>query len=73
MRRLAPKIARALQLLAFDSPSQDGQLRLLDFTAIPCAQSRETVKRSALAGDAAYGYCASHSRYFWGFRPRIVQ
>lgn len=30
--------------------------------------SRETVKRSDLAGQAAYGHCASHSRYFWGFR-----
>lgn len=29
--------------------------------------SRETVKRSELAGPADYGFCASHSRYFWGF------
>lgn len=72
VRRLAPTIARALQLLAFDSPSQDGQLRLLDSTPIPCAQSRETVKRSALAGDAGYGYCAAHSRYFWGFRLYLL-
>ncbi len=28
--------------------------------------SRETVKRSDLAGHAGYGYCASHTRYFWG-------
>lgn len=33
---------------------------------------RETVKRSDLAGDAGYGYCASHSRFFWGFRLYLV-
>ena len=38
----------------------------------PCAASRETVKRSDLAGHAGYGYCASHSRYFWGFRLYLV-
>ena len=30
--------------------------------------SHETVRRSEFAGIAAYGYCRSHSRYFWGFR-----
>ena len=34
--------------------------------------SRETVKRSDLAGHAGYGYCASHSRYFWGFRLYLI-
>ncbi len=33
-----------------------------------CARSRETVKRSARGDAADYGYCASHSRFFWGFR-----
>lgn len=33
-----------------------------------CARSRETVKRSQLGDAADYGYCASHSRFFWGFR-----
>ncbi|MFI7135206.1 transposase [Nonomuraea sp. NPDC050153] len=26
----------------------------------------------ALAGWAEYGYCASHSRFFWGLRLRLV-
>ena len=39
---------------------------------MPCGASRETVKRSELAGLAAYGYCASHSRYFWGLRLYLV-
>ena len=30
--------------------------------------SVETTRRSALADAADYGYCASHSRFFWGFR-----
>jgi hypothetical protein len=33
-----------------------------------CARSVETVRRSQLADAADYGYCRSHSRYFWGFR-----
>jgi hypothetical protein len=45
---------------------------LIDSTPIECARSKETVKRSNLAGAAQYGYCASHSRYFWGFRLHLV-
>ena len=37
-----------------------------------CGRSRGTAKRSDLAGWAEYGYCASHSRYFWGLRPHLV-
>lgn len=37
-----------------------------------CGRSRETVKRSDLAGWAQYGYCASHSRFFWGLRLHLV-
>jgi len=47
----------------------------VDSTPVECARSRETVKRGgtssltdALANAADYGYCASHSRFFWGFR-----
>lgn len=39
---------------------------------MPCGASRETVKRSELAGWAAYGYCASHSRFFWGLRLYLL-
>ena len=44
----------------------------MDSTPVPCGASRETVKRSELAGWAAYGYCASHSRYFWGLRLYLL-
>src|SRR3990172_1312020 len=62
----------AKRRLARLSPSFCDRLRLLDSTPVPCAQSRETVKRSQLAGHAGYGYCASHSRYFWGFRLYLL-
>lgn len=39
---------------------------------MPCGQSRETARRSELAGYAAYGWCESHSRYFWGFRLYLL-
>ena len=72
VRRLTPLIVRALEAVALDAPSTGDQLRLLDSTPIPCAASRTTVRRSALAGIAGYGYCASHSRYFWGFRLYVL-
>jgi hypothetical protein len=72
MRALAPQIVRLLNLVAFSSPSWHDKIRLLDSTPVPVGASRETVKRSQFAGYAAYGYCASHSRYFWGFRLYLL-
>lgn len=72
VRALAPEIARLVTHLAWLSPSFCDRLRLLDSTPVPCAQSRETVKRSQLAGYGAYGYCAAHSRFFWGFRLYLL-
>jgi hypothetical protein len=39
---------------------------------VECGRSRPTTRRSQLAGWAGYGYCASHSRYFWGLRLHLV-
>jgi Transposase DDE domain len=72
MRALAPQIVRVLNAIAFSSPSWCDNIRLLDSTPVPVGASRETVKRSDFAGHAAYGYCASHSRYFWGFRLYLL-
>jgi hypothetical protein len=72
VRRLGPQIAQAITHLAAISPSFGDNLRLLDSTPVPCGQSRETARRSELAGSAGYGYCASHSRYFWGFRLYLL-
>ena len=70
LRSLAPQLLAAVSLLARLSPSFCDRLRLLDSTPVPCGASRETVRRSALAGIGGYGYCRSHSRWFWGFRLR---
>ena len=72
VRQLAPRIAELVAALARLSPCFCDRLRLLDSTPVPCAASRETVKRSQLAGHAAYGYCVSHSRFFWGFRLYLL-
>ncbi len=72
LRRAAPLVVLAIQDVATHTPSWHDQLRLIDSTPVPCAASRETVKRSALAGVAGYGYCKSHHRYFWGFRLYVL-
>jgi hypothetical protein len=72
MRALAPTIARVLSHLAASSPSFCDGLRLLDSTPVPCGQSRQTTRRSELAGQAGYGWCGSHSRHFWGFRLYLL-
>lgn len=72
LRQLAPQLLEAITLLARLSPSFCDRLRLLDSTPVPCAASRETVKRSQLAGLAGYGYCPAHSRWFWGFRLYLL-
>jgi Transposase DDE domain len=72
LRALAPQICQVINHLARISPSFCERLRLLDSTPVPCGASRETVKRSELAGWAQYGYCASHSRYFWGLRLYLL-
>jgi Transposase DDE domain len=72
LRRAAALVALALQDLATRAPSWWDQLRLVDSTPVPCAASRQTVKRSALAGVAGYGYCKRHHRYFWGLRLYVL-
>lgn len=72
LRALAPQICLVINHLARISPSFCDRLRLLDSTPVPCGASRETVKRSELAGWAQYGYCASHSKYFWGLRLYLL-
>jgi hypothetical protein len=68
LRAAGHLIGVALEYPARPAPSWWDQLRLLDATALPCGQSRETVKRSALWDIAAYGYGKSHHRWFWGLR-----
>lgn len=72
LRSLGGLLSAVITELARDVPSWHDTLRLVDSTPLPCAASRETVKRSELAGHAGYGYCASHSRFFWGFRLYLL-
>jgi transposase len=67
-RRLADTLEWLMSVFASQSPGFYDELLLVDSTPVECARSRETVKRSALADAADYGYCRSHSRFFWGFR-----
>jgi transposase len=67
-RRLADTIEWLIGVFASQSPGFTDDLLLVDSTPVECGRSRETAKRSQLGDAADYGYCASHSRYFWGFR-----
>lgn len=71
-RRLVAAIEWLLAVFAADCPGAHDELLLIDSTPLECARSRETVQRSALAEAADYGYCASHSRHFWGFRLHLL-
>jgi Transposase DDE domain len=72
LKAAAPLLASAITHLARACPSWCDSLRLVDATPIPCGTSRETVKRSDLAGYAGYGYCAAHSRPFWGLKLYLL-
>jgi len=66
--RLAETIEWLIGVFAAESPGFHDEVLLIDSTPVECARSVETTRRSALADAADYGYCASHSRFFWGFR-----
>ena len=61
-----------IRLLARDTALWSDDVWVVDSTPVECGRSRETAHRSELAGWAEYGYCASHSRYFWGLRLHLV-
>lgn len=67
-----PLISHVIEALARQVPTWHDDLRLIDSTPLPCAASRESVKRSDLAGHGGYGFCRSHSRFFWGLRLYLV-
>jgi len=65
LRALIRTLARSTTLWSDDT-------WMVDSTPVECGRSPETAKRSELCGFAGYGYCASHSRYFWGLRLHLV-
>ncbi|MFF5206364.1 IS982 family transposase [Streptosporangium sp. NPDC000396] len=72
LRRTAPLIGRLIRLPAADTAFWSDDVWAADSTPVECVRSRQTAKRSESAGWAEYGYCASHSRYFWGLRLHLV-
>lgn len=72
LRAAAGLITALIRLLAADTSLWSDDVWVVDSTPVECGRSRETAHRSDLAGWAQYGYCASHSRYFWGLRLHLV-
>jgi hypothetical protein len=72
LRRAADLICHVIRAIAADTTLWTDAVWLVDSTPVECGRSRETAKRSALAGWASYGWCASHSRWFWGLRLHLV-
>jgi hypothetical protein len=72
LRALVPQVSYLIRVLTVETGLWRDPLRLADSTPIECGRSRETAQRSDLAGFAGYGYCASHSRKFWGLRLHLI-
>jgi hypothetical protein len=72
LRRLGTTIGWLVGVLARDTTLWTDDVWVADSTPVECARSREAALRSDLAGWAEYGYCASHSRYFWGLRLHLL-
>jgi hypothetical protein len=67
-RLLVYKLVSLWKALASETLGSGDDLRLLDTTPLPCGQSVQTTRTSRLAPWAGFGYCAAHSRHYWGFK-----
>ncbi|WP_420610056.1 IS982 family transposase [Candidatus Poriferisodalis sp.] len=72
LRRCGDMIGRVIAALARDCPDWHDDVWLADSTPVPCGASRQTAQRSGLAEWAEYGWCAAHSRWFWGLRLHMI-
>lgn len=72
LRAAAGQLKALIRVLAEDTDLWSDDTWMVDSTPVECGRSRETARRSELSGFAGYGYCASHSRYFWGLRLHLV-
>jgi hypothetical protein len=72
VKAAAPLMEAALRWLADGTPGAAELLRLMDATPVPCGQSVITARRPNLYGYAGYGYCPSHSRWYWGAKLLII-
>jgi hypothetical protein len=72
LRAALPLIKHFIRALAVDTDFWFDNHWILDSTPVECGRSVPTVRRSNAAGWASYGYCASHSRFFWGLRLYLI-
>ncbi|GAA4205934.1 hypothetical protein GCM10023074_45730 [Microbispora amethystogenes] len=72
IRAAATLIVRLIGVLGRDTSLWSDDVWVIDCTPVECGRSRQTTQRSDLAGWAEYGYCASHSRFFWGLRLHLL-
>jgi hypothetical protein len=72
LRKSTAQLQALIRALAEDTDVWADDTWLIDSTPVECGRSRPTAKRSNLAGWAGYGYCASHSRFFWGLRLHLL-
>ena len=72
LRKLAATMTWLISALGEQTRIAGDDVWVVDSTPVECGRSRENAKRSDLAGWAEYGYCASHSRFFWGLRLHLV-
>jgi Transposase DDE domain len=72
LRAAFPLLKYFIWVLAVDTELWRDTVWVADSTPVECSRSRDTVRRSALAGWAAYGYCRSPTRYFWALRLHLV-
>ena len=72
LRKLAGTLSWLIRALGTRTSMYSDDVWIADSTPVECGRSRETAKRSDLAGFAEYGFCASHTRYFWGLRLHLL-
>ncbi|HEY7360603.1 MAG TPA: IS982 family transposase [Streptosporangiaceae bacterium] len=72
LRAAAGLVTAVIRALAADTSLWTDDVWVVDSTPVECGRSRDTVRRSDLAGWAQYGYCASHTRFFWGLRLHLL-
>ena len=71
VKAAAPLICRATLYLAALCPPWAASCGCW-MPPVPCGASRQTVRRSELAGWANYGYCAAQSRWYGGLNLYLI-
>ncbi|MEV4067201.1 IS982 family transposase [Nonomuraea dietziae] len=72
LRAATGLVAHLIRILGRDTSLWSDDVWVADSTPVECGRSRPAAQRSDLAGWAEYGYCASHSRFFWGLRLHLL-